>query len=103
MSLDIARIRAEFPALAITDSGRKRIYFDSLVYTPEGLGTLVSNVGPSQVLLGTDYPYDVGFYGTEDLVQAAGLSETDQAAVLGANAVRLLGLEALAAKHEVNS
>ena len=29
MSLDIARIRAEFPALAITDSGRKRIYFDS--------------------------------------------------------------------------
>ena len=29
MSFDIARIRAEFPALAITDSGRKRIYFDS--------------------------------------------------------------------------
>ena len=29
MSLDVARIRAEFPALAITDSGRKRIYFDS--------------------------------------------------------------------------
>lgn len=29
MSLDVARIRAEFPALAITDSGRPRIYFDS--------------------------------------------------------------------------
>jgi cysteine desulfurase family protein (TIGR01976 family) len=28
MSLDIARIRAEFPALAIADSGRPRIYFD---------------------------------------------------------------------------
>ncbi|HKF62885.1 MAG TPA: cysteine desulfurase-like protein [Dongiaceae bacterium] len=29
MSLDVARIRAEFPSLAITDSGRPRIYFDS--------------------------------------------------------------------------
>jgi cysteine desulfurase family protein (TIGR01976 family) len=29
MCLDVARIRAEFPALAITDSGRPRIYFDS--------------------------------------------------------------------------
>jgi cysteine desulfurase family protein (TIGR01976 family) len=28
MSLDIARIRAEFPALALADSGRPRIYFD---------------------------------------------------------------------------
>jgi selenocysteine lyase/cysteine desulfurase len=29
MSLDVARIRAEFPSLAITDSGRPRVYFDS--------------------------------------------------------------------------
>ncbi|HEX4573447.1 MAG TPA: cysteine desulfurase-like protein [Dongiaceae bacterium] len=29
MSLDVARIRAEFPSLAIADSGRPRIYFDS--------------------------------------------------------------------------
>ena len=29
MSLDIAAIRAEFPALAVTDGGRPRIYFDA--------------------------------------------------------------------------
>ena len=29
MSLDVARIRAEFPSLAIADSGRPRLYFDS--------------------------------------------------------------------------
>ncbi len=29
MSLDLARVRAEFPALSVTDGGRPRIYFDA--------------------------------------------------------------------------
>src|SRR6516164_4242006 len=29
MSIDIARIRAEFPSLTVTDSGRPRLYFDN--------------------------------------------------------------------------
>jgi aminocarboxymuconate-semialdehyde decarboxylase len=82
----------------------KRICFDSLVYSPESLRYLISKVGASQVVVGTDYPYDMGSYDVHNLVQAAGdLSETDQAAILGANAVRLLGLEELAAKHRARS
>jgi hypothetical protein len=39
-----------------------------------------------------------------DLVQVAGgLSETDQAAILGANAVRLFKLEELAAQHKTRT
>jgi aminocarboxymuconate-semialdehyde decarboxylase len=78
----------------------RRIYFDSLVYSPESLRNLISKVGATQVVVGTDYPYDMGWYDAHNLVPAVGdLSEADQAAILGANAVRLFDLEALAAKH----
>jgi aminocarboxymuconate-semialdehyde decarboxylase len=78
----------------------RRIYFDSLVYSPESLRYLISKVGASQVMVGTDYPFDMGSYDVHELIRAAGdLSETDQEAIRGANAVRLLGLEELAAKH----
>jgi aminocarboxymuconate-semialdehyde decarboxylase len=82
----------------------RRIYFDSLVYSPESLRNLISKVGASQVMMGTDYPFDMGSYDVHGLIQAAGdLSKTDQEAIRGANAVRLLGLEELAAKHTVAS
>src|ERR1700749_599869 len=35
----------------------KQIYFDSVVFTPEGIRHLVAQVGAGQVLLGSDYPY----------------------------------------------
>ena len=38
----------------------KRIWFDSLVYTPQALEHLVREVGASQVVIGTDYPFDMG-------------------------------------------
>jgi aminocarboxymuconate-semialdehyde decarboxylase len=73
----------------------KRIYFDSLVYTPEGLRHLIEEVGVSQVMLGTDYPFDMGAYEPEKLIAAvAGLAEKDRERILGGNAARLLGLEA---------
>jgi aminocarboxymuconate-semialdehyde decarboxylase len=72
----------------------KRIYFDSLVYTPEGLRHLIEEVGVSQVMLGTDYPFDMGAYEPERLIAAVpGLTEEDRERILGGNAARLLGLE----------
>jgi aminocarboxymuconate-semialdehyde decarboxylase len=35
----------------------RQLYFDALVFTPEGLHHLVAETGASQVVLGTDYPY----------------------------------------------
>jgi aminocarboxymuconate-semialdehyde decarboxylase len=82
----------------------RRIFFDSLVYSPEGLGNLISQVGASQVMLGTDYPYDMGAYDVGGLFEGArAVSDIDQASILGANAVRLFGLEELAAKHAARS
>ena len=78
----------------------RRVYFDTLVYSPESLRNLISKVGVSQVMVGTDYPFDMGSYDVDGLLKAVtDLSETDQQAIRGANAVNLLRLEELAAQH----
>jgi aminocarboxymuconate-semialdehyde decarboxylase len=71
----------------------RRIWFDSLVYTAQSLGDLIRNAGASQVVLGTDYPFDMGVddpVGRLDAV--AGLSDEERAAILGGNAAGLLGI-----------
>jgi len=76
----------------------KRIYFDSLVYTPEALRHLIAEVGVAQVMLGTDYPFDMGAYEPEKLIAAVqGLSEKECEQILGGNAARLFGIDARAA------
>ena len=73
----------------------KRIYFDSLVYTPEGLRHLIEEAGVTQILLGTDYPFDMGAYNPQDLIGAVpGLTEQERDLILGGNALRLLGIDA---------
>ncbi len=69
-----------------------RIWFDSLVYEPLALRHLIDRVGVSQVVLGTDYPFDMGHYDMHALVDGVpGLSEDERAALLGGNAARLIG------------
>jgi aminocarboxymuconate-semialdehyde decarboxylase len=73
----------------------KRIYFDSLVYTPEGLRHLIDQVGATQVMLGTDYPFDMGSYDPQGQIAAVpGLSQQERDQILGGNAARLLGIDA---------
>ncbi len=65
----------------------KRIWFDSLVYDPMALRHLIDRVGAAQVVVGTDYPFDMGHYDMHALVDATpGLSEQERAAILGGNA-----------------
>ena len=71
-----------------------RIWFDSLVYTPDGLRQLVAAAGASQVLLGTDYPFDMGVDDPVRRLDAAALTGPDRAAIAGRNAIRLFGLVA---------
>ncbi len=71
----------------------RQLYFDTLVYSPEALRHLIDQVGSAQVVVGTDYPFDMGHYEVHALLRAVpGLSDRDQAAILGGNAARLLGL-----------
>lgn len=71
----------------------RRIYFDSLVYSPAGLRKLIDQVGAAQVVVGTDYPFDMGHYDIHALIGAtSGLSPGERAAILGGNAERLLSV-----------
>lgn len=72
----------------------RRMWFDTLVYEPQALRHLVEVVGASQLVVGSDYPFDMGHYDPHGLMSATGLGEADIAAILGGNARALLGLGA---------
>jgi aminocarboxymuconate-semialdehyde decarboxylase len=69
----------------------KRLWFDSLVHSPSELRALIRAVGPDRVLLGSDFPFDMGTTDPLAALKAAGLSEPDFHAIRGGNAADLLG------------
>ncbi|HZU77021.1 MAG TPA: amidohydrolase family protein [Dehalococcoidia bacterium] len=70
----------------------RRLYYDSLVFTPEALRHLVAETGASQIVLGTDYPYPWTSTAVDHVLATPGLSDADRIAILGGTAARLLGL-----------
>lgn len=72
------------------DESLKRFYFDTLTHDAAVLHALVDFAGPDRVLLGSDYPFDMGVERPADMVRALGLPATDEAKILGGNAARLL-------------
>jgi aminocarboxymuconate-semialdehyde decarboxylase len=72
-----------------------RVYFDTIVFDRDQLEHLVNLWGADHVLVGTDYPYDMGMYDPRGFVDGCGfLSATDRAKIKGLNAARLLKLPA---------
>src|SRR5215212_1821774 len=74
------------------DDSIRRFYFDTLTHDDALLRSLIDYAGPDQVLLGSDYPFDMGDARHVDTVRALGLEPQVEAAVLGGNAERLVGL-----------
>lgn len=68
----------------------RRFYVDTVVHDVEVLRGLVDFFGADRVLLGSDYPFDMGVERPAEVVRALQLSADDEAAVLGGNARRLL-------------
>lgn len=72
----------------------RQLIFDSLVFTPEALRHLVAEVGASQVVIGTDHPIPWEDDPVGHVMATPELSDDDRLAILGGNAIRLLGLDA---------
>jgi aminocarboxymuconate-semialdehyde decarboxylase len=71
----------------------RKMWFDTLLYEPGGLRHLIDVVGVSQVVVGSDYPFDMGHYDPHGLLAATqGLTPAELNAILGRNAAGLLGL-----------
>jgi aminocarboxymuconate-semialdehyde decarboxylase len=78
----------------------KKLYFDSLVHSGAELRALVAAAGPEQVVLGSDYPFDMGSDRPVADVAAARLPAGDEARVLAGNAATL-GITPAAATAEL--
>src|SRR5215211_193268 len=68
----------------------RRFYFDTLTHDPALLRALIDFVGRDRVLLGSDYPFDMGYARQVETVRALELQPDVEAAILGGNAEHLL-------------
>lgn len=81
-----ARVTLKSPPKASLD----RLIYDTILHDGAPLQFLVDQVGSARVLLGSDYPFDMGQYDAVDVGNNLRLSATDQAAILGGAALPLL-------------
>ncbi len=72
----------------------KKCYFDTVTHSALALAFLIELVGAEKVMLGSDYPFDMGVEKPASaLDQVPGLDEGQRQAILSGNAARLLGIE----------
>jgi aminocarboxymuconate-semialdehyde decarboxylase len=68
----------------------RRFHVDTVVHDAAVLRGLVDFFGADHVLLGSDYPFDMGVDRPAEIVRTLQLPPEDEAAILGGNARRLL-------------
>ncbi|MFC5498558.1 amidohydrolase family protein [Caenimonas terrae] len=87
-----------FPALqeGIAASPReqaRKLFYDTLVFDAPTLAHLVSLYGASQMLIGTDYPFNFHEHAPVEAIEAAGFDAATCELLVRANAERFLGLQ----------
>jgi len=68
-----------------------RFSYDTVSHSGRA-GLLIANVGIDHLVLGSDYCFDMGYEQPVRFVESVGLGPREKAAVLGANAARILKL-----------
>jgi len=71
----------------------RQLYYDNIIFTPEGMRHLVAETGPGQVVMGTDYPYPWTSTSVDLVLNTPGLRDADRVAILGGTAAKLLGIK----------
>jgi aminocarboxymuconate-semialdehyde decarboxylase len=85
-------VSGDCPPRDVRDAIR-RFHVDTVVHDVDVLRGLVAFFGPEHVLLGSDYPFDMGVVRPAEIVRALGLDPDDEAKILGGNALGLLRQE----------
>lgn len=68
----------------------KQFYFDTIVFTVDALRFLIQLVGADHIVIGTDYPFDMGYERPRELVESLGLRAEQAEKIFGTNAKQLL-------------
>jgi aminocarboxymuconate-semialdehyde decarboxylase len=68
----------------------KRFYYDTILHSDKTLEAMIGLVGADNVLLGSDYPYDMAMLDCVSHVRGLKISDADKATILGQHAAALL-------------
>jgi len=72
----------------------KNFYFDTITHNRDALRYLIAFAGSDHVLLGSDYPYDMGDQNpVQTVFQLSGIEEKEQRRIMRENAIALFGLK----------
>ncbi len=72
----------------------EKFYFDTITFDPLMLRNLIERFGADHVMLGTDYPYDMGEEDPLGLIKSVKrLSTEDRRLIEGGNAMKLLNIK----------
>jgi aminocarboxymuconate-semialdehyde decarboxylase len=75
-------------------SALRQLYFDTIVHSQLALKFLIDMAGTKHVVLGSDYPFDMGLENpVGDILDLTDLVDSERDAILGNTAQRLLGLQ----------
>ncbi|MDO9707002.1 amidohydrolase family protein [Paracraurococcus lichenis] len=72
----------------------RQIWFDSLIFSPEAIRHLQAQVGASQIVLGSDYPYPWAMAPVDHIFACDSLNDEQKLDVLGRTAAKLLNIAA---------
>ena len=73
---EVRKLTAEAPSAYL-----KRMWYDTVVFDPAILRMLVSLVGAERVMLGSDYPFDMGDLDPLGMLESCGFSAEDTAQI----------------------
>jgi aminocarboxymuconate-semialdehyde decarboxylase len=71
----------------------RQMFYDTMVFRPEGVRHLAAEVGAGQLLVGTDFPYPWTTTAVDLILATPGLSDADKSAILGGTAMKLLAIK----------
>lgn len=72
----------------------KKLYYDSIVFTPEDMRHMIAKFGTSQIVMGTDYNTRWNRDAVDRIFAVPDLSDADRIAILGGNAAKLVQIPA---------
>lgn len=70
----------------------KQLYFDTILFDKNALRYLVEYVGCGQVMMGTDYPFDMGEENPVEFVKESIKNLDERKAILGENAAHIFNI-----------